>query len=136
MVLSNKNKTRIFYISMAVLFLLFISFVRGIRHLLIQKHEITNCFIDEIKTVGREQSVRIKYHFFVDGRLHNSDVAFGQKYMSYENFKSLKNKEVPVAYHYKFGVMVSYILIFPDDYADFNIPFPDSLKWILPLIKN
>ena len=56
--------------------------------------------------------------------------------MSFENSKLLDNKNFPIVYNLKFNNMFSYLLIFPEDYSDFNIPYPDSLKWVLPLIRK
>ncbi len=136
MALTNKTKTRIFYISAIMFIVAFIWFARFTRHYLEADHEIANCFIDEIKTVGREQYVLVKYQFNVNGKAYKSSASFSQKIMSFENFKLLENKSVPAAYNLKYGKMLSYILIFPDDYKDFNVPFPDSLNWILPLMKK
>ena len=96
----------------------------------------TEAFIDEVKLVGRERFVRVKYHFSIKGKQCYDDAAFNQSEMSFENFKLLTNKTVPLAYKSRFVYTLSFPLIFPVDYKDFGVTFPDSLRWILPLIKK
>lgn len=136
MSLSNKVKTRIFYISVFVAFLSFIGYVKLGRYIVSINHSVSNCFIDEVRVVGREQFVSIDYHFDVKGKIYKGGGSYSQMVMKYENFKRLENKSLPVAYNKVFGHMSSYILILPKDYEEFNIPYPDSLKWILQSIKK
>ncbi len=133
---SNRTKTRIFYTLIILLFLLFIGYNRWNRRSIQTNHKLSSCLIDKVKTVGREQYVLIKYHFSVDGKIYYSSVSYSQQQMSFENSKLLENKNFPVAYNIRSYNVLSYILIFPNDYKDFNIPYPDSLNWVLPLIKK
>ncbi len=136
MALTNKTKTKIFYTAVVVLIVALIGYAKNSRRLLEANHEVTNCVVDEVKTIGREQVIGVKYHFFVAGKTYKSDASFSRAQMSYENFKLLEDKSFPVAYNLKYFDFSSFILIFPKDYKDFNVPFPDSLNWILPLIKK
>ena len=136
MSLSNKVKTRIFYTSIIVFLLGFVGYNKLCRYVVSINHSISNCFIDKVGIVGRERFVSIDYHFSVEGKVYRGGVSYSQLLMPYKNFKLLENKSFPIAYNKKFGHMLSYILIFPKDYKEFNVPYPDSLKWVLPLIKK
>lgn len=136
MSISNKTKTIIFNGSIIVIFLAIIGYGKLYRNSIKTNHEISNCHIDEIRRVGREQYILIKYHFSLGRKVYKSEASFSQAMMSDENAKLLEDKNFPVAYNKKFGCMLSHILIFPDDYKEFNVRYPDSLKWVLPLIKK
>lgn len=45
------------------------------------------------------------------------------------------NKTFPIVY-YPPRPSISRILITPRDFSDFNMPFPDSLKWVLQYYKK
>ena len=133
---TNKIKTKIFYASMIILALLFFLFARYSRWLLEKNHLVTIGYIDDVKIIGRERFVNIKYHYLANGDTCFDDASFNQRQITYEKFKLLNKKWIPVVYHKSATRLISCPLIFPNDYKDFNVPFPDSLKWILPLIDE
>jgi hypothetical protein len=133
---TNKVKTRIFYLCVVLLIGLFIYFARHSRSTLERNHIMTTGTIDEVRIAGRERFVDVMYHYFVNGKQRNDNFSFNQSTMSFENFSLLTGRRLPVAYNSNFFYTTSFILIFPDDYKDFNVQFPDSLNWILPLINR
>jgi len=136
MIFTNKTKNRIFYTGVVLLLISFLAFAKYSRLILKESHLVTNGFIDGVRIVGRERFVRVDYHYFIDGRKYSANSSFNPNQMSYENFRLLKKKKIPVVYHKGAIRTISFPLIFPGDYEDFNVPFPDSLKWILPLIRS
>lgn len=74
----------------------------------------------------------IEYHFSYGGNLYSSDGNAHKEYASLRNF--IINKKFPVVFD---SVNPNYnmILILPEDFKNYNIPFPDSLKWVLNYIK-
>jgi hypothetical protein len=72
----------------------------------------------------------LKYEFFFDGKKITGYAA--SKYFAGNiNFA---HKYFPVIYAPKYGHKE--LLIEPRRFKEYNIPFPDSLKWVLPYIKE
>jgi hypothetical protein len=136
MKVSNKIKTKIFAISVVLLFAVFIAYARYCKYLLVSDHKVAIGHIDNELIRGREQHIVIKFHFTVDGKIYKDEATFSQRFMSFENAKLLDDKDIPLVYNDKLHTMLSYLLIFPDEYDEFRIQYPDSLKWILPLIEK
>lgn len=71
----------------------------------------------------------LNYEFYYKGekKLGNNAVE------KIRGLKEFENKYFPVIYDPKYGA--SQILIDPAMFDKYNIPFPDSLKWVLPYFK-
>lgn len=74
----------------------------------------------------------IEYHFSYDGNFFSSDGNAHKEYSSLRNF--IINKNFPVVFD-SLNPNYNMILILPEDFKSYNIPFPDSLKWVLNYIK-
>lgn len=79
--------------------------------------------------------VRIAYRYTVNNSTYKSTTIYSEKKLSRENWGALINKSFPVVYHRKMKFL-SVMLISPEDFQEFGVPFPDSLKWVLPLFKE
>lgn len=134
MKLSNKLKTIIFYIIITLLIPIYYFFAKNERTNLLKEHNIGSCVIDNIKTVGREQIISVKYHFNFENNLYHGESVYNRKEIKFENIKLLNNKSFPVIFKKRMYGMSSIILIFPKEFNDFSIPFPDSLKFVTQYI--
>lgn len=74
---------------------------------------------------------RITYQFKVDEKEFKNVGAFGNIYTS--EGQNFVNKHFPVAYE-KNNVSNNQLLISPKQFNEFNLPFPDSLEWVLKYI--
>ncbi len=135
MVLTSKIKTRIFYASVAVGFLLFIGFCLTVRNQLEQNHLISYGSVYEVRRTGRANLIRLAYECQIDNKTYKSDIEYSGTVISLEDSKVFEGKSFPVVYYPKFPHLNT-MLVLPKDFEQFNIPFPDSLKWVLPLIKK
>lgn len=69
----------------------------------------------------------LKYEFYYKGEKITGANAFEP----FRGDPDFENRYFPVMYYPRWGGH-SQLLIRPSDFKDFNIPFPDSLKWVLP----
>lgn len=79
---------------------------------------------------GAKMNVTIEYEFYYEGKKYTANNAFN-KFRGNQNFE---NRFFPVMYYPKLGGH-SQLLIEPSDFERFDLPFPDSLKWVLPYLK-
>ena len=81
-----------------------------------------------------------KYVFEYDYKIHGA-AYMGEQLISEGLMKdSLLNNTFPVVYdttakRNRYTPFPAYLLITPDDFKKFNMPFPDSLKWVKKYIK-
>ncbi len=75
------------------------------------------------------KSYNLKYEFTFKNEVKVSSNAI-EKIRGLKNFE---NKYFPVIYEDGYGL--SQILIDPADFKKYHIPFPDSLKWVMPYFK-
>lgn len=71
----------------------------------------------------------LEYIFYYKGGKITSNNPF-EKFVGNKDFE---DKNFPVIYDPKFGS--SQLLIEPSNFERFNLPFPDSLKWVLKYLK-
>ena len=135
MALTNKIKTKIFYVSMTTLVLLFVIFCLTARHLLEQNHLITYGDVLEIRHTGRANLVRVGYRYYIGNKFHDFSKEYSSSVISVKDSKVFEGKSFPVVYYPKFPYLEA-MLIFPEDFEQFHVPFPDSIRWILPLMKK
>jgi hypothetical protein len=72
------------------------------------------------------------YSFFYNGQTYysesgNSDYYNLRKYAIYKNFPVIINSLYPEH---------SQILILPEEFKEYHIPFPDSLKWVKEILHH
>lgn len=135
MLMNNKTKTRLFYSGVLLFILMFIGFARWNRYLLQTDRLQTSGVVYNIRRTGRANMVRIAYRYTVNNSTYKSTTIYSEKKLSRENWGALINKSFPVVYHRKMKFL-SVMLISPEDFQEFGVPFPDSLKWVLPLFKE
>jgi hypothetical protein len=80
--------------------------------------------------IGANMSMNLKYEFYYKGNKIIDNNASG----SYRGHRIFENKYFPVMYDPILGT--SKLLIEPSDFKRFNLPFPDSLKWVLKYLKQ
>jgi len=74
---------------------------------------------------------RIKYEFNYNNKHFENDELLNGDWV---NASSLVNKWFPVVFSVK-SPENNEMLITPDDFAKYNIPFPDSLEWVKQYVK-
>ena len=72
----------------------------------------------------------LKYEFYYMGEKKEDANAFPKIW----GLHDFEGRYFPVMYDPKLGM--SQLLIEPSDFKRFNLPFPDSLKWVLPYFKE
>ena len=101
------------------------------------KHILNNAaftvgVVSQVKYVTKSGEV-IYYNFEVDNKTYSSTNNYG-------NFHSLQrfivNKSFPVIYAKDNPADYNAVLIEPDDFSAYNVPYPDSLYWIIEHIKE
>jgi hypothetical protein len=78
-----------------------------------------------------------QYNYVVKGISHSGTLNFSKDITK----DSLVGKTFPVIYdttakNGNNSILAACLLITPDDFKKYNIPFPDSLKWVLKYIKK
>jgi hypothetical protein len=86
------------------------------------------------KIIGHGYSAKspileFKYSFVYKGKIYER---WGDARVDYSS--DFIGKTFPVQYSPKLGI--GEMLITPRDFAKYGLPFPDSLKWVLPYQKN
>lgn len=74
----------------------------------------------------------VYYNYSIGKDLYKGTDLHGQLKYSIED---LNGKYFPVVYSFNGFWYDSKILITPDDFKQFNLPFPDSLNWVLKYMK-
>jgi hypothetical protein len=95
------------------------------------KPDIYNCH-----KITKGKVKKVCYHQGWDGLEYEYEI-HGKKFRdvySDLHIKKLVGVEFPVIYDCS-DSSYSYMLIYPEDFKKFGYKFPDSLKWILPIIK-
>lgn len=72
----------------------------------------------------------LKYEFYYKGEKLSGANAFNK----FRGDPDFVDHYYPVMYYPGLGGH-SQLLIEPEDFKEYNIPFPDSLKWVLPYLK-
>ena len=134
--LSNQSKTKIFYACILLAFLLFVASAKIARFILLTKGKISTCNVNEVRSVGRENFTLIIYDFTINKRIHRQSISLNNRTLNVESGRHLEGKCFPLIYYQRAGVTLSSILILPRDFKQLHLPYPDSLRWILPLLKK
>jgi len=78
---------------------------------------------------GAKMEMTLKYEFYFHGEREIGNNPFKEIW----GRQIFLDKYFPVIYDPKFGI--SELLIQPSDFKGFDLPFPDSLNWVLPYFK-
>lgn len=113
-------------------FILILLFLIGLHFLHVKRTERIKQNI--LWSVGFIQSTKLNYkssptfyYFFsYKDSIINSSTNLPIRY--YERNKFI-NKAFPVAFS-SHDPQTTYLLVFPEDFKKFDLPFPDSLKWV------
>jgi hypothetical protein len=122
-----KNRKNIFYVGCTVLLFIFIYFKFSENRLI--KQGILLAAHTTEWAGSAKMGMNLKYEFFYNGNKILGDNSF-------ENIRGLsdfENKYFPVIYDTVLGT--SRLLIEPSDFKRFNMPYPDSLTWVLKYLK-
>ena len=141
---NNKVLARIIFGS-GLAIMLFIFYIIGNNNKNEFKKQIVNniYFLNGVVD-GTEQkykdAFKIRYHFSFKGKEYiqsqaeiNSSSFFADKYSSIKNI--IINKSFPVIID-SMNPDINQMLVIPNDFEFYNIPFPDSLQWVKKLIDE
>lgn len=73
--------------------------------------------------------MELKYEFYYHGERIEADNSIEK----IRGLREFENKYFPVIYDPKLGQ--SELLIEPEEFRNYNIPFPDSLSWVIKYFK-
>lgn len=72
-----------------------------------------------------------KYEFYYKGK----KIMGANAFEPFRGNRDFENRYFPVMYYPGLGGH-NELLIRPSDFKKYNLPFPDSLKWVLPYLKD
>jgi hypothetical protein len=81
--------------------------------------------------IGSKMSLNLKYEFYYNGER----VTGASPLSKIRGNPDFENRYFPVMYYPKMGGH-SQLLVQPSDFEKFNLPFPDSLKWVLSYLED
>jgi hypothetical protein len=125
------------FIIIGLFLLFFIGAVKFSQLILIKNHKMTNCIIYSMYYGGKGSKGQygLYYNFLFNEKSYKSTVLL-TGYVSKLNSKNyFINRTFPIAFNKNFPYL-SQPLIFPNDFKEFNIPFPDSLNWVVQYIEK
>jgi hypothetical protein len=103
-----------------------------------KSHAICNGYIKNYNSggTGNANGIWIDYSINVNGKTYNSSSLYRLEDLSVKLVKNhFLNKNVTVIYNPN-DPSTSSLMILPKDFKENGYDFPDSLKWILPYIKD
>lgn len=83
--------------------------------------------ITETRYVPKWSYDRLNYEYIIDGKTFSDASSVDVKR---EYTRQFVGKYFPVVYS-KIDTSISELIVEPEDFKRFNIPFPDSLNWVL-----
>lgn len=72
-------------------------------------------------------SISIKYEYYIDGKTYTSATGYGG--IAYADGSNFINRNVPLIYSRKISSVR--LLLLPNDFKKYDVPFPDSMQWVL-----
>lgn len=133
--MDNKRKNKLFYLGVLLLLLVLFCIAKYSQYLLKKEYNISNAYIYSIRRTGRSDMLLISFNFNADGKIYKSSSTYSGKTIPLENIHSLTHRHFPVMYYPLFP-KINTLLLLPIDFEQYGLPYPDSLKWVLPLIKK
>ncbi len=108
-----------------------------VRYLQETDHRITSGRVYEVRRTGRAYITRVDYIFEVNGKTYNGNGIYSENTLPLANTGILLGKTFPVIYYTGMPALANSILLLPDDDCQqYGISYPDSLKWVLPLMEK
>ncbi|SFQ31200.1 hypothetical protein [Parafilimonas terrae] len=100
------------------------------REKVLNKPELTTGTVTNVEFKSRV-GYEVQFYFSANNGEIHSKTSFGD-IVSLQHF--IINKQFPIIFS---SVNPNYnmILILPEDFKDYNVPFPDSLNWVLQYVK-
>lgn len=124
-----KKRNNSFYVTIGLIAIVAIYLIVAKRKL----HQ--NGILLNAKTIdwasGAKMSLDLRYEFYYNGEKIIGNNAFPD----FRGNKKFENRYFPVMYYPGMG-RHNQLLITPSDFKEFNLPFPDSLKWVLPYLND
>jgi hypothetical protein len=100
-----------------------------------REYLITNGIVYSVDGGGKGNfGPGINYRYSAKGISYKSSRRHGE--LPYSIGKNIIGKAFPIVYQKYWYGYESNILITPNDFANYGLPFPDSLNWVLPHIKK
>ena len=121
----NKKTVLIIVITLFILILFFIKY----SEVHLKKHHVLLNAKTIEWAVSAKMGLNLKYEFLYNGKKIISSNAFEK----FRGNKDFENRYFPVMYDPE--LESSQLLIEPSDFKIFDLPYPDSLKWVLGYIK-
>ena len=122
------NKKKILLSVVLILFVLILLFIKYGDVKLTNKGVLLNAKTTEWKT-SSYMGLDLSYEFYY----HDKKVFGSNAFNDFRGNDVFVNRNFPVMYEPKLGS--SKLLIEPSDFKRFDLPFPDSLKWVLGYLK-
>jgi hypothetical protein len=132
----NKLYGKIFFFGgVGILFIVFYLIsdrnYKTFRDKILESPSIVFGEVIEYSSDGAKHGSSIKYRFSYNNKTFNSKSSgtsfFSNRYSSLQSF--IDGKKFPVIFNKKDPEM-NQMLIIPDDFEFYNMPFPDSLQWV------
>lgn len=105
--------------------------VKRQKNKILEKYTIVKGIVREYSSDGAKHGSSVKYSFGYNNELYYASSSgssfFSEKYFDLQSF--LIGKSFPVILSVK-DPTLNQILIIPEDFELYNIPFPDSLQWV------
>jgi hypothetical protein len=122
------RKKKITILIILLFFIVVFIFIHYMDKRIEQKGILLNAMTTE--WVGRvNMGIHLQYEFFYNGKKIIGERGF----KNVRGNQDFQRKSFPVMYDPKFGS--SQLLVEPADFNEFNLPYPDSLKWVLKYIQ-
>lgn len=86
--------------------------------------------VTETRYVPRSFYDKINYEYSVDGKIFSDESGVSVKR---EYARCFVGKYFPVVYS-TIDTSINELLVAPDDFQRFNVPFPDSLNWVREML--
>ena len=145
MIKENKTFYRLLSLTIVVLALgmpLFIGHLNGKEYdkAIRRNSSITSGTIYEFEKKAKLSAV-IKYDFEYEGKKYYSSSSSSNTGLRWEDeykilFSQIKGKVFPVFFSRDNPARYNKILISPKDFEEFNINYPDSLKWVKTILDG
>jgi len=122
-----------------IIFILIYIVAKGIfgNKSLKENHVFGIGYVDNYSVGGRGSAgvIWIDFSINVKGKNYKSSSSYSTSEIKIELLQHLRKKTLPVLY-YPPNPSISMLMAFPKDYKRKGYSFPDSLKWILPYLKD
>jgi hypothetical protein len=92
--------------------------------------ELKKCHIlstGHIEGISDGKTSSMRYYYYLNGKRYTG----GYKLRIYDFI----GKDFPIVVHCK-DSSFSRMLIAPDDFKEYGLPFPDNLNWVIPIIEG